>query len=249
MTNPAAGVGLKAFTAPSGSTVTLQADTTCTVVIESASLVLNGFTLSRTDSTAEDSGGASGWRIADTGLSNPGQGWSTGSHRLKLAVIGTADSDDATLSALTLVGADDSDIALDPVFAAGTTDYTASVAHSVSTVTVTAAANHAEGIASITGDDDDATPGTAELDLDEGENTITVAAQDATTTNTYTVTVTRAAATAAPEPTQVGNIGRPQHDAVEVHNQPPVPRAPGVARVRACIGRNDHAVGGDWRSP
>ena len=224
LTNPARGTGSKMFTVPSTSEIKLQASTTYTVVIESANLVINGFTLARTDSTADDGGGASGWQIADIGLSNLGQGWSTGSHRLKLAVIGTPDSDDATLSALTLADADDSDIALDPVFAAGTTDYTASVAHSVSTVTVTAAANHAEGIVSIADDDDDATSGTAELDLDEGENTVavTVTAQDATATSTYTVTVTRAAATAAPEPTQVpqtlvGNIGRPQHAAVEVH--------------------------------
>ena len=224
LTNPAYGTGSKTFTVPSTSEVKLQANTTYTVVIESASLVFNGFTLSRTDSTAEDGGGASGWQIADTGSSNLGQGWTTGSHLLKFAVIGTADSDDATLSALTLADDADADIALDPDFDAGTTDYTASVAHSVSTVTVTAAANHTEGIVSITDDDDDTTGGTAELDLDEGDNTITVTvtAQDATTTNIYTVTVTRAAAATTPDPTQgpqtlVGNIGRPQHAVVEVH--------------------------------
>ena len=224
LTNPAYGTGSKTFTVPSTSEVKLQANTTYTVVIESASLVLNGFTLSRTNSTAEDSGGTAGWQIADTGLTDGGQGWATGSHLLKLAVIGTADSGDATLSALTLGDADDGDIALDPAFAAGTTDYTASVAHSVSTVTVTAAANHAEGIVSITDDDDDTTGGTAELDLDEGENTITVTvtAQDDTTTNTYTVTVTRAGAASAPDPMQgqqtlVSNIGRSQYASVEVH--------------------------------
>ena len=223
LTNPARGTGSKTFTVPSGSEVKLRANTTYTIVIESANLVFNGFTLARTHSTADDSGGASGWRIAAAGLTNTGRGWSTGAHRLKLAVIGTADSDDATLSALTLAGADDGDIALDPDFAAGTTEYTASVAHSVSTVTVTAVTNHVDGVVSIT-DDDGATPGTAALDLDEGENTITVTvtAPDGTTTSTYTVAVTRAAATTAPDSTQVprtlvGNIGRPQHAAVEVH--------------------------------
>ena len=224
LTNPAYGTGSKTFTVPSASDVRLQANTTYTVVIESANLVLNGFTLSRTDSTDDDSGGASGWQIADNGLSNLGQGWSTGNHRLKLAVIGTPDSDDATLGALTLADADDGEITLDPTFAAGTTDYSASVANSVSTVSVTATANHAEGTVSITDDDDDATPGTAELDLDEGENTVTVTvtAPDGAATSTYTVAVTRAAATAAPDPTQVpqtlvGNISRPRHAAVEVH--------------------------------
>ena len=222
LTNPAPGSGSKTFTAPSDADVKLQANTTYTVVIESASLVFNGFTLSRTDSTAEDSGAAPGWQIADTGLSNVGQGWSTGSHRLKLAVIGTADSDDATLGALTLADGDGADIALDPAFAAGTTHYTASVTHSVSTVTVTAAANHAGGTVSIA-NDDDATPGTAELDLEVGENTltVTVTAQDATTTSPYTVAVTRAAAASTPGPTQgpqtlVSNIGRPQHATVQV---------------------------------
>ena len=72
-----------------------------------------------TDSTAEDSGGTAGWQIADTGLTDGGQGWATGSHLLKFAVIGTADSGDATLSALTFGDADDGDIALDPAFRRG----------------------------------------------------------------------------------------------------------------------------------
>ena len=145
LTNPARGTGPKTFTVPSGSEVKLRANTTYTIVIESANLVLGGFTLARTHSTADDSGSASGWRIAAAGLTNTGQGWSTGVHRLKLAVIGTADSEDATLSALTLADTDNGDIALDPNFAAGTTQYTASVAHSVSTMTVTAVTNHAGG--------------------------------------------------------------------------------------------------------
>ena len=223
LTNPASGTGSKTFTAPAG--IKLQASTTYTVVVESASLVLNGFALSRTDSTAEDSGAAPGWQVADTGLSNVGQGWSTGSHRLKLAVIGTADSDDATLGALALADGDGADIALDPTFAAGTTDYTASVAHSVSTVTVTAAANHANATVSIADDDDDATLDTAELDLDVGSNTvtITVTAEDATATSTYTVTVTRAAAAPLPDTTPgsqtlVGNVDQPAHSSVAFHD-------------------------------
>ena len=226
LTNPAPGTGSKTFTVPSDSDVKLQANTTYTVVIESARFVLNGFTLLRTDSTAEDSAGAAGWQIADSGLSNLGQGWVTGGHRFKLAVIGTADSDDATLSALTLADADGDSIDLDTAFAAGTTGYTAAVAHATSTITVTATATDTNATASIANDDDDATPGTAELDLTAGENTVTVTvtAQDATTTSTYTVAVTRAAVAPAPDPNQapqtlVSNIGRPQHASAEVHKE------------------------------
>ena len=219
MTNPASGAGLKTFTAPSN--VKLQANTTYTVVVESASSSFNGFTLSRTASAAEDGGGASGWGISDTGLSRLGAAWSSGgSDKLKLAVVGIPDSDDATLSMLALADAGDNDIALDPTFTAGTTSYTASVVNSVSTVTVTASANHADGVVSIANDDDDATSGAADLNLVVGENTVTVTvtAQDATTTSTYTVTVTRAAAAPAPSPqTLVGNMGKRQHAAVQVH--------------------------------
>ena len=225
LTNPAPGTGSKQFTVPSNADVKLQANTTYTVVIESASLVLNGFALSRTGSTAEDSGGAPGWRIADTGLSDVGQGWITGTHRLKLAVLGTADSDAATLSALTLADGDGNAIDLDPAFAAGTTGYTASVTHSVDTITVTATATDTSATVSIA-NDDDATAGTAELDLVAGANTVTVTvtAQDAVTTGTYTVTVTRAAAAPAPDPMQapqtlVSNVGQPQHASVEVHKE------------------------------
>ena len=224
LTNPARGSGVQSFTAPSGSVVKLQASTTYMVVVEVASLVLNGFTLGRTSSTAEDVGGAAGWRIADTGLSNLGQGWSAGNHRLKLAVVGTADSADATLSTLTLADDSGNSISLDPSFEADTMGYAASVAHSLSTVTVTAAATDTNATLSIANDDDTGSPGTAELDLEVGENAVavTVTAQDAATTSTYTLTVTRAAAAPAPDPLQdaqtlVGNIARPQHGAAEVH--------------------------------
>ena len=224
LTNPAHGTGSKQFTVPSNSDVKLQANTTYTVVIESASLVLNGFALSRTNSTADDSGGAPGWRIADTGLSDVGQGWSASSHRLKFAVLGTIDSDDATLSALTLADGDGNAINLDSAFAAGTTGYNASVAHSVATITVTATAADTNATVSIADDDDDATPGTAALDLAAGENTVTVTvtAQDAATTSTYTVTVTRAGTAPDPMPvpqTLVSNAGQPQHASVEVHKE------------------------------
>ena len=168
MTNPAAGTGPKAFSVPSDSSVTLQANTTYTVVIQSDTTLLNynGFTLRNTESTAEDSGGAAGWQIADDRLSNSGNGWSAtgGNLTLRMAVLGTGGSvsDDATLSSLTLAGGTGTAVALDPAFATGTTSYTASVAYSVNTVTVTAAATHANATVSVSDDDDTTTPGTAE---------------------------------------------------------------------------------------
>ena len=226
LTNPAPGVGSKQFSVPSNVDVKLQASTTYTVVIESASAVFNEFTLSRTDSTAEDGAGAPGWHIADTGLSDVGQGWTSGSHRLKLAVLGTTDSDDATLRALVLAGSNGNAIDLGPTFTAGTTGYTASVAHSVATITVIATATDTNATVSIANDDDGATTGTAALELATGENTVTVTvtAQDAATTGTYTVTVTRAAAAPAPDPmpepqTLVSNTGQPRHASVELHKE------------------------------
>ena len=220
MTNPAAGAGLKAFTAPPN--VRLQANTTYTVVVESASLNFSGFSLLDTESAAEDGAGTSGWQISDSDLSNQGQGWSvsSGSRKPKIAVVGTVDSDDATLGALALADDDGTAVTLDPAFASATTDYTASVAHAVSTVTLAADAAHADATVSIAADDDTASPGTAELDLDVGENTlsVTVTAEDAATTNTYTVTVTRADAPPSTAPqTLLANIDQTRRSSAAFH--------------------------------
>ena len=201
------------------------------------------------NSTAEDSGGTAGWQIADTGLTDGRPGMGHGEPSAQFAVTGTADSGDATLSALTLGDADDGDIALDPAFDAGMTEYTASVAHSVNSVTVQAAANHDDGTVSISNDDDDATPGTAELDLDVGENTVavTVTAQDAATTSAYTVTVTRAPLRRRRTRCRSADAGqqhrRSQYASVEVHkaqrgsgssSPPATPQPPGHWRKSGC---------------
>ncbi len=223
LTNPTPGTGSKTFAAPSGSSVKLQANTTYTVVIESASLIFNGFTLVRAGSTDEDGGGASGWRIADSWLSDIGQGWSTGIHRLKLAVEGAPDSDDVTLSALTLDDTAGNAITLDPAFASDSTDYTATVAHTASTLKVAATATDAAAAISIANDDDTATPDSAVLDLETGENTVTVTvtAEDAATTGTYTVRLTRAASgttlpTTPAADSLVSNIGQPVYNSLQV---------------------------------
>ena len=221
LTNPAAGTGVRAFTAPSGTT--LDASTTYTVVIESADLNFNGFALLETASAAEDSASTSGWLISDSKLTNQGQGWSvsSGSKKPRLAVVGTVDSDDATLSGLALADGNGTAVSLDPAFASATTDYTASVAHTVGMVTVTADAAHADATVSIDADDDTGTPDTAELDLAVGENSlsVTVTAEDTATTKTYTVTVTRADAIAPPAPqTLVSNVGQTANVSAPFHD-------------------------------
>ena len=104
-------------------------------------------------------------------------------------------STDATLRGLALSAG-----ALDPAFAAGTTSYTATVAHHVERVTVMPAAND-EGRATIAYLDERGNPladadGTTDgfqVDLEVGDTTIEVevTAEDRVTTRTYTLTVTR----------------------------------------------------------
>ena len=95
-------------------------------------------------------------------------------------------STDATLSALTI-----SEGTLDPVFASGTTAYTASVPNATTTVTVGATA--ADAAATVTGH-----TGAQALQVGANTLTITVTAEDGTTTQDYTVKITRAAETGTP---------------------------------------------------
>ncbi len=99
---------------------------------------------------------------------------------------------DATLSQLII-----SPGTLDPVFAAGTTAYTATVLNSVDIVTVTPVA--AQTRTTITVNANPVDSGSARITLTAPAGTpedivIAVTAADATTTQTYTVTVTRASA-------------------------------------------------------
>ncbi len=103
---------------------------------------------------------------------------------------GSPPSTVATLSGLVL-----SQGTLDPVFASGTTSYTASVGNAVTSLTVTPTVTDANATVTVNGNTVTSGNASSAINLNVGDNTITVVgtAQDGTTTQTYTVTVTRAA--------------------------------------------------------
>ena len=103
---------------------------------------------------------------------------------------GDGGSADATLKSLALSGVDIG------TFAAGTTNYSASVGNAIASTQVTATANHTDASVTIADRDGDTDGTSRNVSLAEGRNTITVTvtAEDAVATGTYTVTVTREAA-------------------------------------------------------
>ena len=105
-----------------------------------------------------------------------------------------AGSSEASLSGLSLSGDGGEVVALSPVFASGTTAYTAAVAHDVSAVTVTVSVASAGSAYEVTAErhvmDQD---GVVPLAVGAGNVVaVVVTAQNGETTQTYTVTVTRA---------------------------------------------------------
>ena len=99
----------------------------------------------------------------------------------------TVDSNDATLSALTVDGTSVTN------FAAATTAYTHNVENSVARVTVAASATDSNAIVEYLPADADSGTSGHQVDLVEGDNTVTVTvtAEDGTT-KTYTLTIKRA---------------------------------------------------------
>ena len=120
--------------------------------------------------------------------------WSDSTSSLMMAISGTL-STDATLSGLTLEGADGGEaITLSPAFPAETFTYRAAVVNQTDAVKLKATKNDDNAKVVITNDDDQTgSPEEALLDLSVGSNTltVTVTAQDGTATRTYTVTVER----------------------------------------------------------
>ena len=205
LTGPAMlGSGARNYTFTPSSTVTLRRLTTYWVVAE-------GDAGWETTISSEDATPAPGWEIGDyaesRAPSSTGSFASTNSPTpLKIRVNGTFGgvvlSSDATLSALALEdAADDSAIAISPVFASGTTSYTASVGNGVDEITIEPTVNESNATVEYLDSTDtaitDANSGKTgqQVSLDVGANTIKVkvTAQDATT-DTYTVVVTRALA-------------------------------------------------------
>ena len=86
LTTPASiSAAVTTFTAPSGAT--LAASTTYYVVISTTG---SGISLSRTNATAEDTGGVSGWSIADSRRFFGGSGWNTTTNPIRMRVNGDA---------------------------------------------------------------------------------------------------------------------------------------------------------------
>ena len=126
--------------------------------------------------------------------------------RAATTVPGGTRSPDATLRALALSNAaDDSAIALSPLFAAGTTSYTAAVSNEVEQITIApTTTNNGASVEYLNGSDTeipdaDTTKNLQQVSLAVDANTIKVqvTAADGATPKTYTVTVTRAATTSA----------------------------------------------------
>ena len=104
---------------------------------------------------------------------------------------GGIGSEVTLLSALSLM-AGGNKVMLDPEFASGTDEYTASVAHATSRVEVMATTTGRGATAAVTSDKDSNVQNNV-VDLSGGGNviTVTVTAADKATMDTYTVTVTR----------------------------------------------------------
>ena len=98
LTTPASiSTPVTTFTAPSGTT--LAAGTTYYVVISTTG---SGINLSRTNATAEDTGGASGWSIADDRRLFGGGNWVNTSSPIRMRVNGAAASTDIWSATLTV---------------------------------------------------------------------------------------------------------------------------------------------------
>ena len=203
------------FEAPANAT--LESNTRYFVVIDSRSSQLYRFykiwgTLSDNISKVADGWSMNNFRhtgIRDTGV------WETADEVPFVEVAGHAvvPSSDATLTGLGLTwddGGTATDIALNPVFNASTTSYTASVANGVDRITIAgtksdsgARVDYFDGTDTALTDADGNAAG-FQVNLGVGANTIKakVAASDGETTQTYTVVVTRAAGdTTAPTAT------------------------------------------------
>ena len=194
------------FEAPANAT--LESNTKYFVVLDSRSSQLHRFYKVWGTKSDAISKVADGWSLNNfrhTGIRDTGV-WTTADEVPFVEVTGHAvvPSSDATLSALALTWDDAgtaTDIALDPLFNAATTSYTAGVAHGVDRITIKetkgdsgARVDYLDGTDTALTDADANATG-FQVGLAVGANTIKakVMAGDGETTQTYTVVVTRAA--------------------------------------------------------
>ena len=193
---------LHAFTAPSGTTVTVEAGETYWVSVNEG-ISSNGDRVFYSRTSEHGETGEPDWEIGDTRLWRNAEtaNWSSSNAVLSMAVKGTVGtvtaSSDATLSGLTL-----SEGTLDPAFASDHYEYAASVALATARIAVTPTTGHSAaavayqdaGGAELEDADGVASNG-HQVDLDAGANTVNVVvtAEDGGTTRTYAVTVWRPA--------------------------------------------------------
>ncbi|MFZ2279949.1 MAG: cadherin-like beta sandwich domain-containing protein, partial [Prosthecobacter sp.] len=168
---------------------------TTTVSFEFGPTTSYGTTVAATPATLTDSS-TTAVAASLTGLT-PG---TTYHYRVKaVSGAGTANGSDQTFTTIStnanLTGLALNNGTLSPVFAGGTTSYTATVGYPVTSITLRPTLANAG--ASMTVNGLPVSPGSASapVSLSVGDNTLitVVTAQDGTTTQTYTVTVTRAA--------------------------------------------------------
>ena len=193
--------GTKTFTAPADT----HLDVTTQYIITFEYTSGGSPQINSRNTTSVSSSSASGWRLGRFVFKSSGGTWQEAilDRAIRIRIFGNPSdpaSNDATLSGLALEDGTGNGITLDPVFAPGTTSYTAAVVNRIDTVTLTATKNEDDATVAITDDDDAATPGEAEFSLVEGENIIevVVTAEDGITTSTYTITATRATLPPAP---------------------------------------------------
>ena len=203
LTSPTSLTGNSVNTFTAASNTGLNANTTYVLVFSGTSDQLNS--VSNTASDGEDSGGATGWSIADTSFfRNHGStsNWSSFAQSKRIRINGSAvqTANPTALSALTAESSTDgsafSALTLNPEFDADTTEYTALVGYEVTYARLTPTlANTASSVqVGKTGNLASVSSGSPSdpIRLENGDNEIVVRVTD-TNSNTqdYKVTVRR----------------------------------------------------------
>ena len=208
LTNPSgnfATTGRKDFSAPAAST--LDAGTKYWLVLKNDNATDGENVTVNSTASGEDSDSLAGWSIQTQRFQRASRSgsWTSSASQLQIRISGYANaSDDATLSGLELEDNNGTGITLSPMFASGTTTYTAMVGNPVDEITIDPTVNDTNAAYEIQNSggtaltDADLNTTGFQVDLSLGANTIKVevTAED-NTTQTYTVTVTRAAANTA----------------------------------------------------